>query len=89
MRILVVLVLILVLYYLVRGLLRPRREGRSSRTTRSDAGGTRDSELVKDPYCQTYVPIKTALQTKIGGATFFFCSEECMNRYLQEKGRGI
>jgi YHS domain-containing protein len=85
MRILIVLILIFVLYYMVRGLLRPRRGERNTRETHSDIPRTGGTELVKDPYCQTYVPMRTALQARVGGEDLFFCSEACRDRYLQEK----
>jgi YHS domain-containing protein len=85
MRILIILALFLVLYYMLRGLFRPRVPGRDTKRPHPDAGWGENSELVKDPYCQTFVPVETALQAKIGGKELFFCSEDCMNRYVEEK----
>lgn len=51
-------------------------------------GRARGNELVKDPYCQTYIPVDTAFRARIGGKDLFFCSEACMNRYLQENRDG-
>lgn len=88
MRILIVLVLVVLLYYMLRGLLHPRREDRDTQGRHPDVGQAGGNELVKDPSCQTYISITTAFRARIGGKDLFFCSEACMNRYLQEqKGR--
>ncbi|MBW2057505.1 MAG: hypothetical protein JRH07_07055 [Deltaproteobacteria bacterium] len=85
MRILVLLALILILYYLLRGLFRPRT-GAGDRVRRyGGMESTGKNELVKDPYCQTYIPKDTALRARIGGEDLFFCSETCMNSYLEER----
>ncbi len=84
MRILIILILVLVLYYMLRGLFRPRKGERVGRSHPNVGEGT-DNELVKDPYCLVYVPVNTAFHTKREGKDLFFCSKECMNRYLQER----
>ena len=38
-------------------------------------------KLVRDPVCGTYVSPGTALTLTAGGATHYFCSEECRARY--------
>jgi YHS domain-containing protein len=47
-----------------------------------------DNELVKDPRCQTYIPINTAFRKKMAGKNLYFCSEECMDRYVPDKKKG-
>jgi YHS domain-containing protein len=42
-------------------------------------------ELVQDPYCQTYIPKQSALKKKIDGRMFYFCSKECLTKYLEKK----
>ncbi|NIS68538.1 MAG: hypothetical protein GTO12_06165, partial [Proteobacteria bacterium] len=49
MRILIILILVLVLYYMLRGLFRPRKGERVGRSHPNVGEGT-DNELVKDPY---------------------------------------
>jgi YHS domain-containing protein len=41
-------------------------------------------ELVQDPYCQTYIPKRTALKKRVGGGVLYFCNQECMERYLRK-----
>ena len=43
------------------------------------AGGV----LRKDPVCGTYVSEQVALKTVDGGATYYFCSEECRKKYAK------
>jgi hypothetical protein len=86
MRILIILALIVVLYYVVKGLFQPRRSDEDTSSGHPDMGQQKETELVKDPYCQTYVPVSSALQAKVGEENLFFCSKDCMNRYIQERG---
>jgi YHS domain-containing protein len=84
MRFLIILALILVLYYLFKGLFRSKGGGRSSpRRSTDGARSAAGHELVKDPYCQTYIPKDTALRARIGGRERFFCSRECMEKYRE------
>jgi YHS domain-containing protein len=41
------------------------------------AGG----ELKKDPVCGTFISTATALQKRIGGETYYFCSTECRDKF--------
>jgi uncharacterized protein len=48
----------------------------------------RDSEpeeLVQDPYCQTYIPTGTAVRKRVEGRNYYFCSKECVRKFLDEK----
>ena len=38
-------------------------------------------KLVRDPVCGTFVAPNSALSLTAGGATHYFCSEECRSRY--------
>jgi YHS domain-containing protein len=71
-----ILILFVTLQYLVKGMATPKK--RSSR-------GSEPEELVQDPYCQTYIPKKSALKKKIGGRLLYFCDQECMRRFLQKR----
>jgi YHS domain-containing protein len=41
------------------------------------AGG----ELKKDPVCGTFISTATAMQKRLGGETYYFCSAECRNKF--------
>jgi len=38
--------------------------------------------LVQDPVCKTFIPRREALKAEKHGATYFFCSEGCLKRFL-------
>jgi YHS domain-containing protein len=42
-------------------------------------------DLVKDPYCGTYVPESSEFTANIDGETLCFCSKECLEKYKAEK----
>ncbi len=41
-------------------------------------------ELVRDPYCQTYLSKKLALKKRVSGKDLHFCSEKCLRHYLED-----
>jgi len=83
MKFLVILALILILYYLFKGLFRSQAKDRGSAPRPADGRKETGHELVKDPYCQTYIPKDTAFRAKVGGREHFFCSRECMENYIK------
>ena len=72
MKIFIFLALVVVLYYLLKGLFRSESEERQTQRVRQDTGRAEGRELVKDPYCQTYIPMNVALRTRIEGEDHFF-----------------
>jgi len=68
----VLFVLIVLLYLWLKAPSKPKREG------------GREKELVKDPYCGTYIPKESALKAQIGGKTYYFCSRKCLEGYREE-----
>ncbi|MFO8088969.1 MAG: YHS domain-containing protein [Desulfatiglandaceae bacterium] len=62
------------------------------------AAGTRDSsgsspprgsvdEMVQDPVCGTYVPVREAYRRVIDGKAYYFCSERCADLFEEQRGR--
>ena len=39
------------------------------------------TDMVKDPNCNTYIPLKSAIVGNIKGKSHYFCSKECENEY--------
>jgi YHS domain-containing protein len=63
-----------VLHYLIKGVLVYRKiSGKESGP----------EELVQDPYCQTYIPRRTAVKKRIAGRMLYFCNQECLKNYLR------
>ena len=47
--------------------------------------GPEPEELVQDPCCQTYIPKGTAVRKRVNGRHYYFCSKECLRKFLEEK----
>jgi YHS domain-containing protein len=50
---------------------------------KSMSGGPID-EMVQDPSCQTYIPLRDAQRKIISGKEYFFCSKECAEKFENE-----
>jgi len=42
-------------------------------------------ELVQDPYCQTYIPKRSAIRKRLSGKIYYFCKEECLQKFIQNR----
>ncbi|HVO56873.1 MAG TPA: YHS domain-containing protein [Dongiaceae bacterium] len=55
---------------------------KGARSAPEEAGElSRGRKLVKDPVCGVHVAENLALPMKAGGETFYFCSQECRQRF--------
>ncbi len=70
------LLLYAILYYLIKDMVVRRNKG--SRESEPE-------ELVQDPYCQTYIPKQTAVRKRVKGRDYYFCTKECLRKFLKEK----
>ncbi len=78
MRLIILAFLIYLLYRLFRGFFGPGK-----RLERSENGGVID-EMVQDPFCKTYIPLRDARRKVIDGREYFFCSNECADKFKKE-----
>jgi YHS domain-containing protein len=81
-RIIFVLGLLVVLYFLVR---RALREFKSQ--GEPDLLPPGKNHMVQDPVCKVFVPRGTAIKEDIEGQTYYFCSQSCADKF-QEKLAG-
>ena len=82
-RFLIFALLAYLLYRVLRGLIEPALKSRNGR------GGGIVDEMVQDPSCQTYIPLREAKRKVIGGQHYYFCSKECCDKFEDEiKMRG-
>jgi len=65
-------------YRILKGLL-----GMGSRVFQQNSNGNVVSEMVQDPLCKTYIPRNEACRILLQGKEFFFCSEECAEKFKQ------
>jgi YHS domain-containing protein len=79
MRILILLLLGYLLYRVVRRYLT------GGQTVRQQGGneGSID-EMVQDPVCKTYVPLREAEKRVFGGETYYFCSTDCADEFEKQ-----
>jgi YHS domain-containing protein len=78
-RLLLVLGLLLVLYFLVRKAL--REFNKPSLPNQGNAGA---DHMIQDPVCRTYVPRANAVSASIGGQTYYFCSMNCAQSFHKQ-----
>lgn len=72
-RLLLVIALLVVLYFLLRRAFQGFKNGyMDGRGTSVD-----QDQMVEDPVCHTFVPHRAAVIEKVGGQTYYFCSTQC------------
>jgi YHS domain-containing protein len=81
-RIVFILGLLVVLYFLVRRALRAFKD-----QGEPDLLPPVKNHMVQDPVCKVFVPRGTATTEDIGGQTYYFCSRSCADKF-QEKLAG-
>ena len=80
------IVLPVLLFWLVRALLRSVIEGFRSavaprNASRQPPAVRSGGELKKDPVCGTYVSTAASIARTVNGEVFYFCSQECSDQY--------
>ena len=73
LRFILFIILFLIFFNILRLLIRDMLSMRKKVNRRSEP-----EELVQDPYCQTYIPKRSAMKKKIAGRLYYFCNQECM-----------
>ncbi len=81
-RVILILGLLVVLYFLLRKALR----GRKGQEQPERLAPGKD-QMVQDPVCLVFVPRGSAVTEDIGGQTYYFCSRSCAHKF-QEKLAG-
>ena len=59
----------------------PERRPGAPPQASSPAESLKPESLKRDPVCGTFVASSTALQKDKNGKTFFFCSQECRDKF--------
>jgi YHS domain-containing protein len=80
MRQLLFLALFVALGYLLAQLIALKRRTPRAPEPRQPTGVT--EEMVRDPYCQIYLPRSQAIRGKVRGQEHFFCSPGCLEKFL-------
>lgn len=82
-RLIFTVIIVYFIYRLIRGLLLPSGKKRSSFPR--EPASIQGEDLVKDPYCGTYVPVSNASKVTINGEELYFCSKECIEKYKKRE----
>jgi uncharacterized protein len=82
-RLIFYLIVAYVVYLFLRLLLLPRRPARRH-TNRPQLSGT----MVKDETCNTYLPREEAILERADGKDHYFCSQECRQKFLEQRKTG-
>jgi len=75
MRIIILTILGYLLYRVVRVVFSSRK------TFKRNGNGGPIDEMVQDPFCRTYIPLRDAQKKIINGKEYFFCSRECAEKF--------
>jgi YHS domain-containing protein len=78
-RLIFYLIVAYVIYLFLRILLAPHRPARRQ-ANRPQSSGV----MVKDETCNTYLPREEAILEKAEGKEYYFCSQECRKKFLEQ-----
>lgn len=82
-KLLVTIILIYFIFKIVKTVRHPKVENSDNYRFKSTPAGGED--LVEDPVCHTYVPLSQAYKKEISGKNYYFCSQQCSDKYVMEK----
>jgi len=80
MRIIAYGILAYLIYLLYRFFKTVNQSSKRPRTVKAQSG-----MMVKDEACNTYLPKEDALRISYEGRDYFFCSDECKQKFLSSK----
>lgn len=78
-RLLIVIGVFVVLYFLVRSAIREFSGGKGQVQALADK-----NQMVQDPVCRIYVTRGSAVAESIGGQTYYFCSRNCAQTFQKQ-----
>lgn len=87
-RLVVLAVLAYIAWVLVRGITgKVRTNKQAAANKKADGDSPAQDVLVEDPVCHTLVPKHQAIRLRRDGETYYFCSDECCDKF-NESTRG-
>lgn len=84
LRLLFYVLFVVLSYKVFRWALKSLNWGGMQPQVRGHSDKTAVDDLVKDPVCGTYVPVKNSVSTIKDGKQVHFCSESCLKKFLNE-----
>jgi len=79
------ILLICVVYMLYR-MFESERRKKAAKTKQDAQRLVATGELVKDPICGAYVEKESAISAREGDAVHYFCSYDCRDAFLKQRG---
>ncbi len=79
-RLILFILFLFILYNVLHYLMKKEPSFRGATDRKSEP-----EELVQDPWCQTYIPKRSAVKKRLTGRKYYFCSQECLKNYLEKK----
>lgn len=80
-RLLLIVGLLILLFFLVRRTVREFKSRHLGRRGLSVDQG----QMVQDPVCLTFVPKQIAVEERVGGQTYWFCSSQCAADFHKQR----
>ena len=77
-KIITILILLIVLFFMVRRALREWGQPRAEKATPGK------DVMIQDPVCKVYVAAGTAIVEEVEGKQFYFCSQDCARHFRRE-----
>lgn len=84
LRVIPIFILVMVGLSLLRAFMNPGKSTKQQARPRKETKSARGGKLVKDPVCGTYVTPDGSPTTTDNGEAFYFCSEDCQNKFLSQ-----
>ncbi|MFN8005629.1 MAG: hypothetical protein U0V70_01100 [Terriglobia bacterium] len=86
MRFLFPLLLFLLIFYVIRSMLRGFLEGTQAPSAKreSDRQRAKIGRMEKDPVCGMYVDVASSIVANFKGQPKYFCSTDCLNKYKKD-----
>lgn len=83
-RLIIIGILLYILYRLLVG--SDKRKFQRRKQTGTSSGGAVQDILVEDPVCHTYIPKGQAVRLHNNKKNYYFCSNECCEKFIEKKG---
>lgn len=82
-RLIILAILLYIGYLLIRG---GSKKSEDDQSETLDGPDNASDVLVEDPVCKKLVPKQQAVTVEHENETVYFCSKECCNTFVSEKG---
>ncbi len=85
-RLFLIVLLALIIYFSIKSFFKPAKKPAPKPKYKKEAEP--ETEMVQDPECGIYLDPSQALSVRRYGKTYYFCSEECREKFLSKLKRG-